>query len=42
MVRYLEGGNLKEISDIANRLGSWVCSQEGPTPLLSKEIRRFF
>ncbi|MDY0027987.1 MAG: carbohydrate kinase, partial [Candidatus Humimicrobiaceae bacterium] len=33
-VGYLKGANLKEISDAANRLGSWVCSQRGPTPPL--------
>lgn len=37
-VKYLNGGNLKEMSDTANRLGSWVCSQKGPTPPLSEEI----
>lgn len=40
-VKYIEGGNLKEISDIANRLGSWVCSQAGPTPPFTEEIKEF-
>ncbi len=37
-VGYLKGANLKEMSDAANRLGSWVCSQKGPTPPLDKKI----
>ncbi len=38
---YLGEGSLKDISEIANRLGSWVCSQAGPTPPLNEEIKRF-
>jgi fructokinase len=37
-VGYLKGANLKEMSDAASRLGSWVCSQRGPTPPLDKKI----
>ena len=37
-VGYLKGANIKEISDAANRLGSWVCSQKGPTPPLDEKI----
>ncbi len=41
VVKYLDGASLKEMSDTANRLGSWVCSQKGPTPPLTEEIKRF-
>ncbi|MDD3819472.1 MAG: carbohydrate kinase [Actinomycetota bacterium] len=37
-VGYMKGASLKEISDAANRLGSWVCSQKGPTPPLDEKI----
>jgi fructokinase len=37
-VGYLNGANLKEMSDTANRLGSWVCSKEGPTPQPGREV----
>ena len=42
VIRYLEGGTLEEISSFANRLGSWVCSHTGPTPVLDEEIKGFF
>lgn len=38
VIGYLNGANLKEMSDAANRLGSWVCSQEGPTPPPGRKI----
>jgi fructokinase len=42
VIQYLEGRTLEEMSNSANRLGSWVCSHTGPTPALDKEIKRFF
>ncbi|MDP3012214.1 MAG: carbohydrate kinase family protein, partial [Candidatus Hydromicrobium sp.] len=41
VIRYLDGGTLEEMSSSANRLGSWVSSRTGPTPVLDKEIKRF-
>jgi len=41
VIRYLDGGTLEEMSIFANRLGSWVSSRTGPTPVLDKEIKRF-
>ncbi|MCJ7473256.1 MAG: carbohydrate kinase [Actinobacteria bacterium] len=38
IVQYIKDKTLKEISDLANRLGSWVSSQSGPTPELSHEL----
>jgi fructokinase len=42
VIRYLDGGTLEEMSNSANRLGSWVSSHTGPTPILDKEIKKFF
>ena len=42
VIKYLDGRTLEEMSNSANRLGSWVSSQIGPTPVLDKEIKRFF
>lgn len=41
VIRYLDGGTLEEMSSSANRLGSWVSSRTGPTPVLDEEIKRF-
>ena len=38
IVQYLKGKTLKEISNAANKLGSWVSSQSGATPVLSEKI----
>ena len=38
IVQYIKAKTLKEISELANRLGSWVSSQSGPTPELSHEL----
>ncbi len=37
-VQYLKGKTLKEISNAANKLGSWVSSQRGATPVLNEKI----
>ena len=37
-VQHVEGKTLKEISELANRLGSWVASKSGPTPELGTEL----
>lgn len=42
VIKYLDGRTLAEISNSANRLGSWVSSQIGPTPVLDKEIKELF
>ena len=42
VIKYLDGRTLEEMSNSANRLGSWVSSHIGPTPALDKEIKRFF
>ena len=42
IVQYLKGKTLEEISDLANRLGSWVASQSGPTPELQPELVEYF
>ena len=42
VLSYLDGGTLEEMSGLANRLGSWVCSHTGPTPVLDKRIKGFF
>ena len=42
IVQYLKGKTLEEISDLANRLGSWVASQSGPTPELQSELVEYF
>ena len=38
VIQYLNGKTLKEISNSANKLGSWVSSQSGATPILDDEI----
>jgi fructokinase len=42
IIKYLEGSSIEEISNSANRLGSWVCSQAGPTPVLDNKIKEDF
>jgi len=42
IVQYIKGKTLKEISDFANRLGSWVSSQSGPTPEVQPELVEYF
>jgi len=42
VMQYLEGRALEEMSNSANRLGSWVSAQIGPTPVLDEEIKEFF
>ncbi len=42
IIKYLDGSSLEEISNSANRLGSWVCSQAGPTPVLDDKIKENF
>ena len=42
VIKYLDGRTLEEMSNSANRLGSWVSSQIGPTPVLDKEIKKLF
>lgn len=38
---YLRGASLEKMNDAANRMGSWVASQAGGTPMVSKqELRR--
>lgn len=38
---YLRGASLEKMNDAANRMGSWVASQTGGTPMVSKqELRR--
>lgn len=37
VVKYLEGKSLKEMSEAANKLGSWVSSQVGATPPINNE-----
>ncbi len=39
-VEYLDGGTLEEMSNSANRLGSWVSSHTGPTPALDNAIKK--
>ncbi len=38
IVQYVKGKTLKEISNAANKLGSWVSSQSGATPILNEKI----
>ncbi len=38
VVQYLKGKTLKEISNTANKLGSWVASKDGATPVLDEKI----
>jgi len=38
VVKYLEGKSLSELSEAANKLGSWVSSQIGGMPPANKEI----
>ncbi len=38
VVKYLEGKSLREMSEAANKLGSWVSSQVGGMPPIEKEI----
>ncbi len=38
IVQYLKGKTLKEISNTANKLGSWVSSKNGATPVLNEKI----
>jgi len=38
IVQYIKGKTLKEISNAANKLGSWVSSQSGATPVLNEKI----
>ena len=38
LMQYLDGDTLEGISNIANRLGSWVSSKRGPTPTLDDNI----
>jgi fructokinase len=38
IVQYLKGKTLKEISNAANKLGSWVSSQRGATPAISEKF----
>ncbi|NQT67821.1 MAG: carbohydrate kinase [Actinobacteria bacterium] len=38
VVKYLEGKSLKEMSEAANKIGSWVASQFGATPLINEYI----
>ena len=42
IVQYMKGKTLREISDLANRLGSWVASQSGPTVKLQSELVEYF
>lgn len=42
IVQYIKSKTLQEISDLANRLGSWVSSQSGPTPELSHDLVKGF
>lgn len=42
VMQYLSGRTLGEMSSSANRLGSWVASQIGPTPVLDKDIKKLF
>jgi len=42
VIQYLEGRTLEEMSNSANRLGSWVSSHTGPTPVLDEEIKKLF
>jgi len=42
VMQYLEGRALEEMSNSANRLGSWVSAQIGPTPVLDEEIKELF
>ena len=42
VIKYLDGRTLEEMSNSANRLGSWVASQIGPTPVLDVEIKKLF
>lgn len=38
---YLRGASLEKMNDAANRMGSWVASQAGGTPMIGKkELRR--
>lgn len=37
---YLRGASLEAMSDAANRMGSWVASQAGGTPIIAKEDLR--
>jgi fructokinase len=34
---YLRGASLEKMSEVANRMGSWVASQAGGTPVVKKE-----
>lgn len=42
VMQYLGGRTLGEMSSSANRLGSWVSSQIGPTPALDEDIKKLF
>ncbi len=43
VIHYLAGKTLEEISDAANKLGSWVSSKSGPTPILDdRTIKKLF
>lgn len=42
IIKYLGSRPLEEISDSANRLGAWVCSNAGPTPVLDDKIKELF
>jgi fructokinase len=37
---YLRGASLQEMSEAANRMGSWVATQEGGTPVIGKKRLR--
>ncbi len=41
VIQYLRGGTLEEISNSANKLGAWVCSKFGPTPVPDGGIENF-
>ncbi len=38
VVQYINKKTLKEISDSANRLGAWVSSRSGPTPVVDNDL----
>lgn len=40
VIQYLKGRTLEEMSSSANRLGSWVSSQIGPTPVLDEDMKK--
>jgi len=41
VIQYLHGRTLEEISNSANKLGSWVSSKIGPTPTMDGEIEEY-